>query len=280
MLELCDISAGYDRHPAVHHVSVRFAPSSLTAIVGPNGGGKSTLLKAIVGMVPLMSGHFLWHQAAAQDCAYMPQQSEIDREFPLRVIDVVNFGHWRRTGSFRAISKIQQQTSHDALARVGMASFAERPIASLSVGQFQRVLFARIIVQDARLILLDEPFAPIDSRTVADLLPLLQQWRGEGRTVLLVLHDLATAEAFCPDALLLAREMLAYGAARTVLQPENLQRARLLAESWHDDAPQCDRDLPPHAHHQGEESHHHAHHHAHYHEHEHNHKGHKHGAEQ
>jgi zinc/manganese transport system ATP-binding protein len=142
MLELCDISAGYDRHPAVHHVSVRFAPASLTAIVGPNGGGKSTLLKAIVGMVPLMSGHLLWHQAAAQDCAYMPQQSEIDREFPLRVIDIVNFGHWRRAGSFRAISKTQQQASHDALAQVGMASFAERPIATCQSGNFS-VFFLR-----------------------------------------------------------------------------------------------------------------------------------------
>ncbi len=248
MLELCDLSAGYDRHPAVHHVSARFAPGSLTAIVGPNGGGKSTLLKAILGILPLMSGHILWHGVSLLDCAYMPQQSEIDREFPLRVLDLVNFGHWRRVGSWRRLDAVMKAQSMAALRAVGMAAFAERPIASLSVGQFQRVLFARIIVQDARLILLDEPFAPIDSRTVADLLPLLRQWRDEGRTVLLVMHDLPMAQEICPDALLLARELVAVGAARDVLCAENLQRAKLMAESWADDAPQCDRDLPPHEH--------------------------------
>jgi zinc/manganese transport system ATP-binding protein len=248
MLELCDLSAGYERHPAVHHISARFAPGSLTAIIGPNGGGKSTLLKAITGMLPLMSGHLLWHGTTPQACAYMPQQSEIDREFPLRVLDVVHFGHWRRLGAMRQLNAAALAASHAALAQVGMSAFAERPIGSLSVGQFQRVLFARIIVQDARVILLDEPFAPIDQRTVADLLPLLQRWQTEGRVTLLVLHDVAMAQAQCSQALLLAKELIAAGAAAEVLQPENLARARALAESWQDDAPQCDRDLPPHDH--------------------------------
>ncbi|MBP7253761.1 MAG: metal ABC transporter ATP-binding protein [Alphaproteobacteria bacterium] len=260
MLTLCDISAGYDRHPAVHHVSVTFVPGSLTAIVGPNGGGKSTLLKTIMGMVPLMSGHMLWQGCTPADCAYMPQQSAIDRGFPLRVRDIVDFGHWRRSGNWCALSAVQDTQSRAALQRVGMSSFADRPIDGLSVGQLQRVLFARIIVQDARMILLDEPFAPIDSRTVTELLPLLQQWRGEGRTILLVMHDLGMAEAYCPDALLLAREMLVHGPSRTVLQPDHLQKARLLAESWQETAPQCDRDLPPHDHHHGDTAEHHHHH--------------------
>ena len=248
MLELCDLTAGYDRHPAVHHVSARFAPGSLTAIVGPNGGGKSTLLKAITGMVPLMSGHILWHGLKPHDCAYMPQQNEIDREFPLRAVDVVNFGHYRHLGAFRPLTAAHHARTQEALVRVGMSSFARRPIASLSVGQFQRILFARLIVQDARLILLDEPFAPIDSRTVADLLPLLRQWRSEGRAIILVMHDLGMAEAWCPEAMLLARELIAAGPARAVLQPDNLQRAKLLSEKWVENAPQCDRDLPPHDH--------------------------------
>ncbi|MGB4101630.1 MAG: ABC transporter ATP-binding protein [Alphaproteobacteria bacterium] len=256
MLELCDLTAGYDRHPAVHHVSARFKPGTLTAIVGPNGGGKSTLLKAVMGMIPLMSGHILMNGVTARDCAYMPQQSEIDREFPLRAIDLVNFGHWHRIRGVGRLMPEMAKISQDALARVGMAAFAERSIGSLSVGQFQRVLFARIIVQDARLILLDEPFAPIDSRTVLDLAPLLRQWRDEGRTILLVVHDLALAQEFCPDAMLLARDLVAFGDAATVLQPTNLQQARLLAESWIESAPQCDRDLlPPHDHH-GHEHHH------------------------
>ena len=249
MLELCDLTAGYERHPAVHHLTARFRPGSLTAIVGPNGGGKSTLLKAIMGMIPLMSGHILQHGITRQDCAYMPQQSEVDREFPLRAIDLVNFGHWRRIGNFKALTPDLAQQSHEALVRVGMASFAERPVGSLSVGQFQRILFARIIVQNARLILLDEPFAPIDSKTVADLAPLLQQWRQENRAILLVVHDLLLAQELCPDALLMARELVAFGPATTVLQPANLQLARLRAESWIESAPQCDRDLlPPHDH--------------------------------
>lgn len=262
MLELCDLTAGYDRHPAVHHISARFAPGTLTALVGPNGGGKSTLLKAIMGMLPLMSGHIILNGIAVHDCAYMPQQSEVDREFPLRAIDLVHFGHWRRIGSFGRLTPKLMQLSHDALARVGMSAFAERPVGSLSVGQFQRVLFARIIVQDARLILLDEPFAPIDSKTVSDLAPLLRQWRDEGRTILLVVHDLALAQEFCPDAMLLARECVAFGAAATVLQPSNLQQARLLAESWTESAPQCDRDLlPPHFHHDHLHGRDHSHHH-------------------
>lgn len=249
MLELCDLSAGYDRHPAVHHLSAKFTPGSLTAIIGPNGGGKSTLLKAIMGMQPLMSGHILWPAGLApHDCAYLPQQSEIDRDFPLRLFDLVNFGHWRRLGSWRKLDAALVARSQAALERVGLAAFADHPIASLSVGQFQRALFARLIVQDARFILLDEPFAPIDSRTVTDLLPLLQQWRDEGRTILLVMHDLGMAEAYCPEALLLARELVAAGPVRQVLQPEHLQRAKLLAESWRSDADLCERDLPPHDH--------------------------------
>lgn len=260
MLELCDLTAGYDRHPAVHHIAARFAPGTLTALVGPNGGGKSTLLKAIMGMIPLMSGHIILNGIVVHDCAYMPQQSEIDREFPLRAIDLVHFGHWRRIGSFGRLTPELMKLSRDALARVGMSAFAERPVGSLSVGQFQRVLFARIIVQDAHLILLDEPFAPIDSKTVADLAPLLRQWCDEGRTILLVVHDLALAQEFCPDAMLLARECVAFGAAATVLQPANLQQARLLAESWTENAPQCDRDLLP-PHHHDHENNGHTHHH-------------------
>ncbi len=263
MLELCDLTAGYDRHPAVHHISAKFPQGSLTAVVGPNGGGKSTLLKAIMGTIPLMSGHIVRHGLDERDCAYMPQQSEIDRAFPLRAIDVVNFGHWRRIGMGKKITVGLQRFSEAALVRVGMSAFAERPVSSLSVGQFQRILFARIIVQDAKLILLDEPFAPIDSKTVADLVPLLGHWRAEGRTVLLVMHDFGLVKDFCPDAMLLARELVAIGPTSHVLQPANLQQAKQIAESWQDRAPQCDRDLmPPHEHHHDHDhGHHHGHHH-------------------
>ena len=238
-LTLRNLSAGYERHPAVHHVNGSFAEGSLTAIVGPNGGGKSTLLKTIIGFLRPMSG--------AVECAnipdsiaYLPQHSEVDRSFPLSVFDVAALGHWPRIGAFRGLSAAQRETVMQALAETGMRSFADRPIEALSVGQWQRVLFARLIVQDARVILLDEPFAAIDSRTSHDLTHILQHWGKEGRTVIAVMHDLASVRIHFPFALLLAREAVAWGSTTEVLRDENLARAQKLAESWIESAEACE----------------------------------------
>jgi zinc/manganese transport system ATP-binding protein len=240
-ITLSNLTAGYDRHPAVHHLSGTFADASLTAVIGPNGGGKSTLLKALIGFLKPMSGSIEFRNCRAEDIAYLPQQSEIDRSFPLTVMNVVMLGHWPRTGAFRGATKAQAESAHRALAQVGMAAFAERPIAALSTGQWQRVLFARLLVQDARVLLLDEPFAAIDGRTTHDLMHILQHWQQEGRTVIAVMHDLPFVHEHFPQALMLARELIAWGPVNDVLRDENLARANHLAENWVEHAAECER---------------------------------------
>ena len=236
-----DLTLAYRRHPAVHHLSGRFEPGSFTAIVGPNGAGKSTLLKGIVGLVQANSGRILLDGARKHEIAYLPQQSALDRAFPMRVFELVAMGLWRRFGPFRRIGGASLVRVEEALAAVGLAGFESRTVGSLSGGQFQRALFARMLLQDARLILLDEPFTAIDSKTVEELVDLVCRWHGEGRTVIAVLHDLDIVRERIPEALLLAREPVAWGATGDVLTPANLLRARQMQEAFDDDAEICER---------------------------------------
>jgi zinc/manganese transport system ATP-binding protein len=241
-IRLDDLTVCYNRHPAVHHLSGTFADGSLTAIVGPNGAGKSTLLKAIMGLLPATTGRIDHRTLAKANIAYLPQQAEIDRQFPITVLDVVMLGHWQRIGALRAVTAALRAKAIAALAAVQLADFHRRPIRSLSAGQFQRVLFARMLLQDARLILLDEPFTAIDARTTADLLAVVRDWHAERRTVIAVLHDLEQVRAHFPETLLLARSGIAWGETATVLTPENLQYARQMAEAWDDQALLCGAD--------------------------------------
>nr|WP_206692303.1 ABC transporter ATP-binding protein [Azospirillum sp. INR13] len=241
IVRLTDLTLGYRRHPAVHHLSGGFREGSLTAVVGPNGAGKSTLLKAVVGALKPFDGKVTLHGLTARDIGYLPQQAEVERDFPIDVLDTVLLGHWRRVGIFRAIGRTLTRQAEEALAAVGLAGFERRPIGALSAGQFQRVLFARLLVQDARLILLDEPFTAIDARTTADLLDVVRRWHGERRTVVAVLHDMEQVRAHFPDTLLLAREPVAWGRTDEALNPANLARARMMAEAWDDKAEVCRR---------------------------------------
>jgi len=238
-LSLDNLTVCYDRHPAVHHLSGAFAGGSLTAIVGPNGAGKSTLLKAIMGLLPATTGRIDHAALARSDIAYLPQQAQIDRQFPITVLDVVLLGHWQRIGALRAVTAELRAKAVAALAAVELNDFQRRPIRSLSAGQFQRVLFARMLLQDARLILLDEPFTAIDARTTADLLDVVRAWHAEQRTVIAVLHDLEQVRAHFPETLLMARSGIAWGRTAQVLTPDNLRRARQMAEAWDESAPPC-----------------------------------------
>lgn len=229
---LRDLTVAYDRRPAVHHLDGRFAPGSLTAIVGPNGAGKSTLLKAIVGALAPASGAVDLAGLAARDLGYLPQAAEIDRSFPLTVADTVIMGAWHRIGALGGVDRATADLARKALSAVGLEGFERRAVGSLSAGQFQRVLFARLLLQDASVILLDEPFTAIDTRTTCDLLDLVRSWHGEGRTVITVLHDLDQVRAHFPQTLLLAREPIAWGPTETVLVSANLLRARSTAERW------------------------------------------------
>ena len=235
ILELDDVTIAYDRHPVVHHISGAFEQGSLTALVGPNGAGKSTLLKAIAGLLPVTAGAIRFG-IDRRGVAYLPQVVDVDRSFPLRVIDVVDFGHWRKIGALRRLSAQDRTASVAAIAAVGLAGLENQPIGQLSVGQFQRVLFARLMVQEAAVILLDEPFNAIDQKTTADLMQVVRSWQADGRTVIAALHDLEQVKREFPEALLMARELVAWGPTPQTLSDENLAHARALATSWSDPA--------------------------------------------
>ncbi|MFO1079710.1 MAG: metal ABC transporter ATP-binding protein [Reyranellaceae bacterium] len=243
-LRLVDLTVSYDRHPAVHHLSAEIPAGELTAIVGPNGAGKSTLLKALLGLAPRVEGRI---ECSARRIAYLPQQAEIDRSFPISVFDTVLLGGWSRFGGFGAARAPDLDDAFHAIAAVGLRGFERRPIDTLSVGQFQRVLFARLLLQDADLVLLDEPFAAIDARTMADLMGLIERWKSERRTVVAVLHDFDQVRRDFPHSLLLARELVAAGPTERVLTADNLRRARAMAEAWDDGAAACDVPVAAHA---------------------------------
>lgn len=236
-LVLRDLTLGYDGHPAVHHLDGCFAPGSLTAVVGPNGSGKSTLLKGITGALKPIGGSIDRGGLLSRQIAYLPQSAEIDRSFPSTVADLVSLGHWARRGLFRAIRGDDYRAMQDVLAAVGLAGFENRTLDTLSGGQLQRALFARLMLQDADVILLDEPFTAIDERTVADLIELVRRWHSEARTVIAVLHDTEMVRQHFPDTLLMAREPIAWGATSDALKAENLLVARRMTEAWDENAP-------------------------------------------
>lgn len=231
-----DLTLGYDRHPAVHHLDLDLATGSLTAVVGPNGAGKSTLMKGLTGELAPLEGRI---DRGVARLAYLPQLSEVDRSFPVAVGAFVAMGLWHRIGAFGRVGGTDAARVAEALSAVGLTGFERRPIAALSGGQVQRVMFARLLLQDAELILLDEPFTALDARTVADLLAVVQRWHGEGRTVLAVLHDLDLVRRHFPETLLLAREKVAHGPTDKVLTAENLFRARQMSEGFDRKAAVC-----------------------------------------
>jgi zinc/manganese transport system ATP-binding protein len=239
VIRLDNLTVSYDRHPAVHHLSGTFQPGSLTAIAGPNGAGKSTLLKAIMGELRPAEGR-VEHRLQRTDFGYLPQAAEINRRFPISVLDTVLLGSWRSAGAFGRIAKQEAACARDALATVGLEGFEKRHIGSLSAGQFQRVLFARLLLQDARIILLDEPFTAIDARTTRDLLDIVVRWHGDGRTVIAVLHDFEQVRAHFPETLLLARRLIGWGPTQEIMSSANLLQARAMAERWDEDAEACE----------------------------------------
>ncbi len=238
-LRFRDLTLGYDRHPAVHHLDGAIERGALMAVVGPNGAGKSTLFKGIVGVIAPLSGKIDLCGLRARDVAYLPQQADIDRSFPITVFDLVAMGLWRHTGLFRRVGRFERSKIDATIAAVGLTGFERRAIGSLSGGQMQRALFARLLLQDSKLIVLDEPFNAIDTKTAADLLDLVRRWHTENRTVLAALHDIDLVRANFPETLLLAREPVAWGETAEVLTAENLLRARRMCEAFDDTAQEC-----------------------------------------
>jgi zinc/manganese transport system ATP-binding protein len=236
-----DVTLGYGRHPAVHHLNGEIAAGSLMAIVGPNGAGKSTLLKGVAGALRPFAGRIA-RGPKARRMAYLPQAADIDRSFPIHVFDLVATGLWDRSGLFGGIGRTDRARIDEALASVGLTGFERRPIGTLSGGQMQRALFARLLLQDAGLILLDEPFTAIDARTTRDLLDLVRRWHAEERTIVAVLHDLDVVREVFPQTLLLAREAVAWGPTGETLGAANMLRARRMIEASDPHALPCERD--------------------------------------
>jgi len=244
-IKFSDVTLGYDRHPAVHHLDGEVAAGALLAVVGPNGAGKSTLFRGLVGILKPLAGSIATSGLDVKDIAYLPQTADIDRSFPISVFDFVGTGLWRSTGLFGGMGKDAGGKIAHALASVGLNGFENRPIGTLSGGQMQRMLFARVLLQDARLIVLDEPFNAIDAKTSADLLDLVRHWHAEQRTVLAALHDMELVRANFPETLLLARGPVAWGPTAEVLTAENLLEARRMCEAFDDSAPACGVDDLP-----------------------------------
>lgn len=237
-IELRDLTLGYEKHPAVHHLHLRIAPGSLVAVVGPNGAGKSTLIKALAGEMRPISGCV--NGLARQRIAWLPQHSALDASFPIDVRGMVAMGLWHRVGAWGRFTAEHRRLCDEALAQVGLTGFESRGLNTLSGGQRQRALFARLILQDAPVVLLDEPFAAVDNRTSDDLLTLLQQWHARGKTVITVLHDLPQVRAHFPLTLLLARELIGFGPTAEVLTEAHWAQAQRMREPFDEQAPVCE----------------------------------------
>ncbi len=238
-LRFDNLTLGYDRHPAVHHLDGAVNEGALIAVVGPNGAGKSTLFKGVVGAIKPLSGAIERNGLSPQDIAYLPQVADIEQGFPINVYDMVSMGLWRRAGLFGGIGRKERAGIEAAIGAVGLTGFEDRPIGTLSGGQMQRMLFARLLLQDARVIVLDEPFTAIDAKTAADLLEIVRRWHSERRTVLAALHDIEVVRANFPETLLLAREPVAWGPTARVLTAENMLKARRMCEAFDERAAAC-----------------------------------------
>jgi len=227
-IELEEVSLGWRDKVAVRELSGCFPEGSLTAVVGPNGAGKSTLLRGIMGWVSPLAGHIRLSARCARALAFMPQQGDFDRSFPITTRDFVAMGAWRRVGPWRAFNSAERERLDEALHAVGLGDFGRRPLATLSGGQLQRALFARLMLHDADTYMLDEPFAAVDRATTEDLMALLMQWHGRDKTIIVVLHDIDLVKSYFPQTLLLAGQGVAWGDTWEVLTPENLHLARHL----------------------------------------------------
>jgi zinc/manganese transport system ATP-binding protein len=225
-VELDHASAAYTDRVAFAGLSGSFAAGSLTAVVGPNGAGKSSLLKAIAGTLPLQSGTIVCPSRHHHDLAYLPQQAEFDRTFPIEVRELIALGAWHSFGSYRCPPDRVFESVARIAAATGLENVLKRSVGELSVGEFQRALFARLELQDAAVILLDEPFAAVDTATTEDLMGLVRHWHTDGRTVIAVLHDLEQVRQVFPTTLLIAQTCIAWGETASVLTANNLTRAQ------------------------------------------------------
>ena len=224
-IEVRNVQVRHGRFVALEDVSGRFAPGSLTAVVGPNGAGKSTLLNVLSGLTRPNRGAVICPARGRRRMAYLQQQTELDRDFPVTVAELVGLGLWRSFGALRAPPRTVADRVVEAVEAVGLLDSIHKRIGELSVGQMRRAFFARLLLLDAEVMLLDEPFAAVDMRTVESLLTMVARWHQQGRTIVAVMHEFDQVRAYFPSTLLLARSPVAWGDTSTVLTDENLAKA-------------------------------------------------------
>lgn len=226
-IEVSDLTVAYHERPVLWDVDVEVPPGVLMAVAGPNGAGKTTLIKAILGLVKIAAGRVLIHGTPYKQqrslTAYVPQRGSVDWDFPTQVLDVVMMGTYGRLGWLKRPGAAEKETALQCLERVGMADYRHRQISQLSGGQQQRVFLARALAQDARVYLMDEPFQGVDATTERAIIELLRELRAQGRTVVVVHHDLQTIPEFFDWVTLLNVRRIASGPVETTFTQENLR---------------------------------------------------------
>ncbi len=227
-LSVYDLTVAYHRKPVIWDVGFDIPPGKLVGIVGPNGAGKSTLIKAIMGLIPKASGRVQIfgkpYQKNRHRVGYVPQRESVDWDFPVNALDVVTMGLYKEIGWCLPVRKKHRARAMEALDRVGIADYAYRQISQLSGGQQQRTFLARALVQNADLYLMDEPFAAVDAATEKAIVQILQEMKQEGKTALVIHHDLQTVPDYFDYVILLNMRVIDHGLTEEVFTPENLQK--------------------------------------------------------
>ncbi|QHM14355.1 manganese ABC transporter ATP-binding protein MntB [Bacillus subtilis] len=227
-VELDNVTVAYHKKPVLQDISLQVPEGKLIGIIGPNGAGKSTLIKTILGLVPRASGDISIYGKDYKDqrtrIGYVPQRGSVDWDFPTSALDVVLMGRYGRIGLLKRPKKADVEMAKAALTKVGMLDYAKRQISQLSGGQQQRVFLARALCQNADIYFMDEPFAGVDAATERAIMTLLAELKEKGKTVLVVHHDLQTAENYFDWILLLHLRKIAFGPAENVFTIENLQK--------------------------------------------------------
>ena len=217
-----NLTVHYDKTPVLWEIDFELPHGVLVGILGPNGAGKSTLLKTLLGSMKPISGSFVF--GTSKKVAYIPQRASVDWNFPIQVLDVVLMGRYGKLGLFKWIRKEDKEAAKKALEQVGMQSFAMRQISELSGGQQQRVFLARALMQDADIYLMDEPFSGIDAATEKALVDILAELKNQGKTLLVVHHDLTTVKSYFDWVVLLNSCLIDYGPVSEVFHEENLKK--------------------------------------------------------
>jgi manganese/zinc/iron transport system ATP- binding protein len=227
-LSIHDLTVAYNRKPVLWDIEYEAPDRALIAIVGPNGAGKSTLIKAVLGLVPAASGlvEVFGRPVARQRhlIGYVPQRGSVDWDFPVSALEVVAMGLYGRIGWLRPVARRHRDAARACLDQVGMADYADRQISQLSGGQQQRVFLARALAQEAKLYFMDEPFAGVDAATETAIVDVLRRLKDEGRTVVVVHHDLQTVPEYFEHVLLLNGRVVAAGPVGAAFTPDNLRR--------------------------------------------------------